>query len=233
MTTGEPFCVWFGAIVRDIYSPAVRTYTDMLLDRVVPLFDDPDAEQERIGQETMRALSSYYEDEAAAAEIAYERAIDGALMFMEMRGVFLTMGTAGLFHLFERQLYKFLNHELERFGDSQRVKIWRDAEQIVNELSVSRCRGQTLQAAFNDPDLQELRNAANAVKHGDGPALKALRASSAVIVSPDRVQHDYAANEMSALGVAISIQPDDVKRYRDSILRFWSLDGTFAVAPNA
>ena len=47
MATGEPFCVWFGVIVRDYYSPAVRLYADMLLDRVVPLFDDPDAEQER------------------------------------------------------------------------------------------------------------------------------------------------------------------------------------------
>ena len=39
-----------------------------------------------IGQKTMRALSTYYDDEDAAAEIANERAIDEALMFMEMRG---------------------------------------------------------------------------------------------------------------------------------------------------
>ena len=230
MAVGEPFCVWFGVIVRDIYSPAVRTYTDMLLDRVMPLFNDPDAEQERIGQETMRALSSYYEDEATAAEIAYERAIDGALMFMEMRGMFLATGAAGLFHLFERQIYKFLNHELERFGAVERVKDWRDVEQVIQGLSVTRCRGQTLQAAFNDPDLQELRNAANAVKHGEGRSLDTLRSAGAVIVAPERVRQQLCANEMSALGVAISIRPDDVERYRDSILRFWSLDGSFSIA---
>ena len=138
MAAGEPFCVWFGVIVRDYYTPAVRLYADTLLDRVVPLFDDPDAEQERIGQETMRALSTYYDDEGAAAEIAYERAIDGALMFMEMRGLFLATGTAGLFHLFERQLYKFLNHELERFGAVERVKDWRDVEQVADSDEAGR-----------------------------------------------------------------------------------------------
>ena len=229
---GDPFCVWFGVIVRDIYSPAVRTYADMLLDRVVPIFENVEAEQERLASAAMAAFSRYCDDESYAADLAYERATEGTLMFMEMRGVFLATGTAGLFHLFERQLYKFLNHELERSEAADRVRDWRDVEQVVKALSVSRCRGQTLQAAFNDPDLQELRNAANAVKHGEGRSLDALRAARAPIVAAERVRGDYAANELSALGVPISIQPDDVRRYRDSLLRFWSLDGTFAVAPD-
>jgi hypothetical protein len=66
------------------------------------------------------------------------------------------------------------------------------------------------------------------VKHGgDGSSYKQLVKNQAIVVSAARLEADFAGGSHTILGVDISVQRDDVERYRDSVLRFWRLNGSF------
>jgi hypothetical protein len=88
-----------------LFAPEIESYCDILLNRIDPIFEDVDAEQERAAEAFMSAGASWCGDDyQGAAEAAHEHARDTALQFMEMRAVFMATGVSGLFHLFEKQL---------------------------------------------------------------------------------------------------------------------------------
>jgi hypothetical protein len=210
-----------------MFAPAIKSYCSILLDRILPVFADPEAEQERAAEEAMASMAGWNEDYDGASEAAYEYGIEQGMMFWEMRTVFLATGVSGLYHLFEKQLYRQLNHELGQWSDHI-VSDWKEASDIIALFSEAHCKGPTLQQAFSDPDLRELVDVANAVKHGDnGRAMRRLRKNKAVVVNPARVQEDWTTGRFSILGVSLVVLPEDVIRYRDAVLRFWELDGTF------
>ena len=224
------------------YGPAVRNYTDLLLTRFMPIFDDVEGEQQR-AMDAALEKNKWYEDEASAIEDAYDEGISSAIMLMEMRTVFIATGVAGLFHLFEKQLYRFLNQEIGRYGFTHRVKKqdvpfvvtkWEDADTVIKSFPHTlRLGGDgvTLKDAFTSSDLTELREVANAVKHGPGRAMDALYSMSAVVVDPTRVNGDFTTGQFSSFGLAIAIQHADVIRYRDAIMAFWGVRGNFGKMP--
>lgn len=204
----------------------------------MPIFEDVEGEQRRATEEAF-AAGHWHQDEESAAEAAYDEGIAQAIMFMEMRTVFIATGVAGLFHLFEKQLYRFLNDEIGRYRFMIRHKKqdvplvigkWEDAEALIKAFPVILRiwgDGRTLIDAITSRDLAELREVANAVKHGPGRALDALKAMNAVVVDPARVEGDYTVGEFSSFGLPIVIHVDDVIRYRDAILFFWGVQGDF------
>jgi hypothetical protein len=147
-----------------------------------------------------------------------------------MRAVFLATGVSGLLYLFERQLYLHINKELKLWL-TKPIALWRDLEELIPHFDHKWRQDAPCTDfidGFNDPDLQELHLVANTVKHGgNGSSYKQLVKKQAVVVSAARVEADYAAGAHTVLGVDISAQRDDVERYRDSVLRFWRLKGTF------
>jgi hypothetical protein len=161
-------------------------------------------------------------------DAALEHSQNHVVQFMELRSVFLATGVAGLFHLFEKQLYRHLNKELQD-NLSSKVKTWKDAGDVIRLLHrPAGPDGQTaLQAAFHDPDLKELRLVANAVKHGEGSSYEELKAMNASVVDPARTENDWTVGPFSVFGVALVIEPHDIKRYEAAILRFWALQGPF------
>ena len=146
-----------------------------------------------------------------------------------MRAVFLATGVSGLFHLFE-ELYLHINKEL-RDWLGKPIATRRDLEDHVPKFDHKRRRDTPCTEfidAFNNPDLQELRLVANTVKHGgDGSSYKQLVNNGAVVVSQEWLDADYAAGAHTTLGVDLSVQRAGVERYRDSVRRFWRLDGMF------
>jgi hypothetical protein len=131
--------------------------------------------------------------------------------------------------LFERQLYRHLNKELAAWLQTP-ITEWRDVAFIIPKFDGKWGRPHpclNLVEAFRDPDLQELRLVANAVKHGqDGQSYRHLQRLCAPVLDKARLDDEWSGS-YTVLGIEISVQPRDVERYRDAILRFWSLDGTF------
>jgi hypothetical protein len=218
--------VWFDFMTKEHYIPPVQHYTEILLNRLIPIFDDLDGEQQRAAHAVYH--QPHWRDEDEAIQAAYDYSFQQVTQFMELRSVFLATGVAGLFHLFEKQLYRHLNSELKYLLTSQ-VKAWKDATHIIQLLDrPATADGHTaLWAAFNDPDLKELRLVANAVKHGEGLAYNELKTMGAVVVDATRIETDLAVGPFSVLAVSLVIQPEDVRRYEAAILRFWALKGVF------
>jgi hypothetical protein len=221
----------FGSWVTRRFAPEIESYSDILLNRIDPIFEDVDGEAHRamdgfIASMSSRAREEDYDD---VVQAAYDHAQETALQFTEMRAVFLTTGVSGLFHLFERQLYLHINKELRDWLTGP-VALWRDLQDLIPRFDNkwhedSPC--MDFIDAFNDPDLRELRLVANTVKHGgDGSSYKQLVNMRAAVVDRQRVKDEFAGPD-TVLGVAIAVQRADVERYRKSILRFWRLNGTF------
>jgi hypothetical protein len=110
----------------------------------MPIFEDVEGEQRRATEEAF-AAGHWHQDEESAAEAAYDEGIAQAIMFMEMRTVFIATGVAGLFHLLEKQLYRFLNDEIGRYRFMIRRKKqdvplvigkWEDAEALIKAFPV-------------------------------------------------------------------------------------------------
>lgn len=228
----------FGHWVYQYFASDVHGYCDILLNRIDPIFYDVEGEQKRAAREFLSRIAHRYSDDddpTEAYEAAYEHAAERAMQFVEMRTVFLATGVSGLFHLFEKQLYRHINKEL-RYWLSKPVSQWRDLEEIVPKFVQRRRHGQchALLQAFRDVDLQELMNVANAVKHGDdGGAYKKLKAANAVVVNEDRLKKDGTVGPYAVFKASVSIQREDVERYKDAILRFWSLEGTYFASRSA
>ena len=162
--------VCFGSWNMSRFGSPIQHYGDILKSRVMPIFDDLDGEQRRAADEVLNASYWRPDDYGTAIEAVYEHSREHTLQFMELRAVFLATGVAGLFHLFEKQLYRFLNHEL-RQNLVKKIDRWEDAAAAIEALDQPRYAdsGQTaLQLAFNAPAIKELRLVANVVKHGEG-----------------------------------------------------------------
>ena len=211
------------------FAPDIVRYTEILLKRVAPIFDDLDGEEERAAKEVLDHPGWGPDDYEAAIVTANDHGRDAAIQLMEMKSVFLATGVSGLFHLFERQIYRHLNKELRDWIKNP-INQWRDVENLVPKFRQRwKKEGEDLAfvEAFQHPDLIELRNVANAVKHGEGSAYKQLLSMKAQVVSPLRLAEDWTIGPFSILDVNISIIPGDVERYQNAILRFWRLEGTY------
>jgi hypothetical protein len=218
----------FGTWNASRFGSPIRHYAEILTSRVMPLFDDLDGEQQRAADEVLNASGWGPDDYEAAMDAAYEHSIDHTGQFIELRTVFLATGVAGLFHLFEKQLYRFLNHELRR-NLRKKIDRWEEATDAIDTLDQPKGPdGQTaLRAAFNNNDIKELRLVANVVKHGQGRSYDELKSMSAPVVEPGRLESDFTVGAHSVLGVALAIDRNDIERYVSALLCFWTLEGTF------
>lgn len=218
------------------FAPEIQSYSRVLLERVIPIFDEVDNEQERASDEVLRSPHWGPDDFEQAMETAYETGIEKALEFMELRSVFIAIGVSGMFHLFEKQLYTHLNHEL-RFWLVNPINKWHDVQSVIRKFNrvtgPDESDSSELWDTFSNSDLTELRLLANAIKHGEGPSYEQLKKMGAAIVSPDRLGGVFCVGPFSILGVSESIQPQDIERYRDAILKFWKIEGTFWASPEA
>lgn len=85
------------------FSPSIENYCDILLDRIVPVFDDAEGEQKRAADDFLHRASSWFGDDYdGAVDAADEHAREHTLQFLEMRAVSLATGVSGLFHLLEK-----------------------------------------------------------------------------------------------------------------------------------
>lgn len=224
--------ITFGQWVYQYFAPDIHGYCDILLNRIDPIFHDVKGEQERAAQEFLHSIArrSHEDDDPSEVyEAAYEHAAERAMQFVEMRTVFLATGVSGLFHLFEKQLYRHINKELKDWLNEP-ISQWRDLEKMIPKFVQRRRHGQShvLINAFGNDDLQELMNVANVIKHGDdGSAYKKLKASNAVVVSQNRLKNDGTVGPYAVFKASVSIQREDVERYRNALLQFWKIEGTY------
>jgi len=156
--------------------------------------------------------------------------VSGYLQFDEMRDVFIAVGVSGLFHLFEKQVYRHLNRDFARHG-AKPIGQWDYAKRVI-QLFIQRYEDQELApcmdlvSALQHPNLQELEALANSVKHGaDGRSYQALIDSGSPVVAEARSGNDISPQTI--LKVDLTITNKDVDRYKNAIFAFWAVKGEF------
>lgn len=136
-----------------------------------------------------------------AAEVALDIKIDHYQKLTELRQAMINMLVVSLYHLFEQHQNEF------------------------NWLI-------TDQATFSDlptwPKVEELRLAANAVKHAEGPSAEQLRKLRPdLFVAPPFTMADFPFDVISDPitnplgGVDVYLSADDFKEYREALDELW------------
>lgn len=150
---------------RRVHVPAIRGFCTGALDMVAPAFG-------RIAEEANAAVEGERERLGSSSGVwgTGEYDADPSIEYYEtmsaVRQSILNLLAVGLHHLFEQQQLFFLRKELVR-GDGGKLK----AEAIERHLT--EC-GVNYQRLTSTARLDELRLAANAIKHGDGRSAREL-----------------------------------------------------------
>ena len=185
---------------REFHVPVVEAFRSAALKRVVTAFGGLAEEAEAAAEAEFERLGSTVpvDDGVDMSDVA-EWATDYGIKYYEtMSGVHqgvLNLLAVGLHHLFEQQQLLFLRRELARYDEVSFTVA--ELERRLNGLGID-CRN--FRSAGK---LYELRKAANAIKHGPGPAateLATLRPD--LFENPVLARHGVAKGGVSPTGRA-------------------------------
>jgi hypothetical protein len=158
----------------------VRAYSSGFADRVLPGFQDIEAEADAASEAyfdsrmNQMAEDEPWEDEGAVAEHAQEHGLSVYTDLEFVRQQVTGLAIAGLYHLWERLLKEFLEKSFRAVDPPVTPKTVRHAKFKVVVVWLRERFGWDIEAEGFFADLHQLYLVANVVKHGDGDSCKAL-----------------------------------------------------------
>jgi hypothetical protein len=219
---------------RDVYARQVRSFGDVVLNRVMPTFANLDEEAERITQAEYDRLGSMpagddsYYDMGDAAEDAQEEGLGFYLELTGLRQGMLNLAAASLYHMFEQQLMAFHRRELLSPAEEDEIGLLRHpvVRDRLNDIGVD----MTALPAWNE--VHELELVANTAKHGDGRSARELhslkpdffidpivRAAGGSMLRRSREHSPTVLTPL--LGHDLYVLEDDFKHFVDVVAQFW------------
>lgn len=214
----------------------IERYSDWMEKRLFSYEQDLDGEYEREFQrQTDKACSRIIDPDMYEPADVYDHANDMAIAhclgIAEVTGYMVGMAISGLYHLWEKQTVRFLNHEMARYKYPKEIgkaEGWNDIKRIFKAHSTD--LEDVLVHIY--PDLNELRLVINAIKHGYGSSYDRLVKMKADILSDPTgmiLDETYVEPEVLVLGgdhtimkVEMYPQPDHFRRYCNAVLEFWN-----------
>ena len=214
--------------IRALFIPQIERYAAVLTERVLPTFNNIDAEAEKLENETYERLLSRSTSEdpdiASLAEKARDEAVDFLSMMQRMKQAQINLQTVGLYHLFEQQLFEIhrrLEFSLTRMGATAELRL----KQVKAAL---RADGVAIEKLSAWSKVDELRLVANCAKHAEGSACEQLRTRRPDLLShpsrrvdgppwpdPDRVVFNPLGGEN------LYVDRRDFEEYVASLKSFW------------
>ena len=172
------------------------------LEKVATAFGGIDEEADAAAEAEFERLGSLPADDeidmGAVAEWATEYGIQYNETMSGVRQGILNLLAVGLHHLFEQQQLFFLRRELAR-DDKGALRVT-ELERRLKDRGID-CRSFGCAGK-----IYQLRKAANAIKHGAGPAAKELAA-----LRPDLFKHPALASHATATGGVSGAGPATVR----------------------
>ena len=215
------------------YIPPVKAYRTAALEKVLPVFDNLEQEADEVAEAEFKRLgampaSDDHYDLGDLAEQAELHGIEYGETMFAIRQSVLNVLAAGLYHLFEQQQKSlFYQTVAARTGTDYGWKA------LNSSLLASGVEWATLPGVER---LEELRLAANTIKHGpgrDAPKLARLRPDlflfahgAAEEAETDRQQQDAAMWASDPLfsplgGGDLYVSETDLVSWSDALLQFW------------
>ena len=223
----DPF--WISAF-QTKFVPQLNAIVNVLEKRMLP-----NLEKEKIGEEADRIAEEDWkqfissisvtgdEDPAYFADRAQNAGIAHYTMMYSIRQGMLNLFAAALYHAFEQQAMFFHRKnvlDLDEENDPRKFKL---------PLFQSRIKeyGIDIKNFVSWSKIDELRLVANTVKHAEGNSSHKLREIRPDLLSHPRLSQDpflsqgfYSAFQ-PLVGDDLSVSLQDVKDYRDHLVRFW------------
>lgn len=213
------------------FSKQVRMLCDVVVDRVLPVFDDADKEAERVAADEFARLGSItggdgtpFLDSADAAERANEVGLAHYEMLTSVHQALVNLTAAALHHMLEQQLLLF--HRRQVLSPREEVD-----PRLSTDMTVFRQRLKDGGLDLNDLGswraLEELRCLANTIKHGEGRSAAKLRELrpqlfTSPVLHGTRWEEPLGVVSQPLAGEDIYVTADDLARYRDMVLEFWN-----------
>jgi hypothetical protein len=214
--------------MREVFAPKASFLSHAIEERVLPLFDNIEAESNRLAEEAFQRLGSLaasdYTDMGDLAESAREVGLAHYESMMGLRQGMLNLFAAALHHLLEQQLLAF-----------HRRQVLHPAEEYDQGLFSTKIIRARLGKAGIDitqfkcwPKIEELRLVANTVKHADGDSAERLQQLRHELFVPPVLRETRLGSrkwrrrvEAPILGRDLYVEPSDLDAYAKAVACFW------------
>ncbi len=166
--------LFWARYIRDVFIPELSLIQRAVLTRVLPAFNNIEAEAETAEREAWERLSTVAgadSDPAAHAEQARDAGIERYLMLKSIRQATKNLFSVAVSHLVEQQQLFLLRRMFLPLDETDQHALLKHREFITR----SNAAGVNIQNLEGWVELEELRLVANAVKHAEGPAVAQLR----------------------------------------------------------
>lgn len=160
--------------MRNVFIYEIDLFANCLADKVIPAFENLEEESKNVADREYEVRASSFNSNKGLDEVAEEAEDEAINYYVTMKNVLqgmINMFTAGLYHIFEQQIFFFHRKEL----------LSRDEEDNTNLLKIE---DVTVRLASNGIDVKnfkswqkidELRLIADTVKHADGRSSEKLK----------------------------------------------------------
>ncbi len=238
-----------------VFAKQVKHFHEVLTQRVLPQFETASEEADEVADMEFERLGNIRSsdgdpalDEAQAAEASFEAGLAHYEMLVGVRQTFLNLAVAALYHMFEQQLLFF--HRRQVLSPQEEYALDHDPTLNGPTLNDLRELDRRLASAGVRRDelacwkaIEELKLAANAIKHGEGSSARRLHRLRPELFLPESRRDTppdmilgTAAQPLA--GQDIYITQSDLERYRDALCEFWrdfgnALRGVQAAAEEA
>lgn len=160
--------------IRTAFISKIDLFAHCLTDKVIPAFDNLEEESENIAEREFKNRIESFGSETDLDDIAEEaqdKAIDYYVMMKSMIQGTINMFTAGLYHIFEQQLFFFHRKELLSRNEEDNTNLLKIHAVIVRLAN----NGINIKKFKSWEKIDELRLVANTAKHADGQSSEALK----------------------------------------------------------
>ena len=216
-------------IIRSQFVRQIDLYAAVLADRLLPAFDNIDAEAKKVEDESFDRLlsqsSSEDPDIASLAETARDEGVDFLVMMRKMKQAQINLQTVGLYHLFEQQLFE-IHRRLEFSLTGRNATSLYEWSDVKDAFAADGVAIEKLPAWTK---VNEFRLVANCAKHAEGAACKQLRQ-----LRPDLLSHPsrradglpwpdpdpVVLNPLGGENLYVNLR--DFEEYVTSVKSFWS-----------
>ncbi len=195
--------------------------------RILPSFSGIEQEAEKASADAwdafMSAPATGDEDPSEFAEAAENIGIEHFQLLNGIRQGAINLFAAALYHAFEQQFVLFGRREL--------LTLTEESEGLLPTLRTLRERlatvGIDIEAFGNWDRIEELRLLANVVKHADGPSARELHARRPDLFKapglPELGRWNLGKPSVyqPLLGEDVYVNIEDVRRFRDELIKFW------------
>ncbi len=216
---------WFSHGFLDLFQSQIRDYQKVVTDRILPTFSRIEQEAEEFAQRESERMSELVHpeiDDSDFTEVAYDdRVVDYYLSLCAIHHGMINLLTAGLFHLFEQQVTRFVDNSAHKAKANKKL-----FERFKKVLQAGNCGAQL--PPHWEKLSNELRLVANTVKHGRGHSAKKLASQRPDLFSPRNLNLDEAPfpphgdNATAPLvGEGLFVTEKDFKDYAEAIIAFW------------